>query len=74
LGGYPLHCTALLVAALCLRGGCTLWWNPTEAGAGMAVGGAGAGGGKAKRLPNFKLLHEREQARVSRFKVRTARA
>ena len=25
---------------------------------------------KAKRLPNFKLLHEREQARVERFKVR----
>ena len=27
---------------------------------------------KAKRLPNFKLLHEREQARVERFKVRLA--
>ncbi len=26
--------------------------------------------GKPKRLPNFKLLHEREQARVERFKVR----
>ena len=28
-------------------------------------------GGKAKRLPNFKLLHEREQARQARFKVCT---
>ena len=26
--------------------------------------------GKPKRLPNFKLLHEREQARAERFKVR----
>lgn len=38
--------------------------------AGHAAGG-GANGGKPKRLPNFKLLHEREQARVNRFKVTT---
>eukprot|EP01052_Picozoa_sp_SAG31_P066535 SAG31_NODE_25333_length_463_cov_1.120879_1_plen_98_part_01 len=25
---------------------------------------------KAKKLPNFKLLHQREQQRVERFKVR----